>query len=144
MTARRHILFPLLPAVALTLLCVTSTAAGPGEPTPVKPDRESLASREKALRRSDTHGAAKAELRAVRRWLVLAEWAGKEGRVKHQMLRLAELQLDLARRLVALSRMRAEVDRLKRSLLRTKKAIVEDRDRIKQRGEYLGVLRSTR
>lgn len=147
MAARRHILFLLLPAIALAVFPSAPAAAGPGEPTPViKLDRESLVSGEKELRRSDTRGAAKAELRAVRRWLVLAKWAGKEGVVKqeHRMLQLAELQLAFARRLVALSRMRAEVDRLKRSLARTKKAIVEDKNRIKQRGEYLGVLRSSR
>jgi hypothetical protein len=147
MAIQRLIFFSLLPAIVLTLPPVKPATAETGaRELDLKPHRELLVSREKALRRSDAHGAVNAELRVVRRWLVLAKWAGSEGAVKQErrMLQLAELQLVLARRLLALSRMRAEVDRLKRALARTKKAIIDDRDRNKQRGEYLEVLRSTR
>jgi hypothetical protein len=145
MPSRRQIFFSLLPAIVL-LVVKPATAEPDAREFSAMPDRETLVSEEKALRRSDSHGAARVELRTARRWLVLAKWAGSEGETKQErrMLQLTALQLVLARRLVALSRMRAEVERLRRALARTKRAVIEDRDRDKQRGEYLDVLRSTR
>lgn len=146
MASWRHS-FLSLSAAVLALLAVLPAAAEPRETgRAAKPDRQQLVSTEKTLRRSDTHGAATAELRLARRWLLLAQWAGDEGATKQErrMVQLAKLQLDLARRLVSLSRLRAEINRLTRSIALTRKTIVEDRNRIKQRGEYLDVLRSTR
>ena len=131
---------------ALLLASNPDPVAAKTDPKTAVPDADRLAAREKALRRSDTGRAAASELTAVRRWLGLAGWAGEEGREQERQraLSLAELQLALAQRLVTVARLKAEVERLEQALTRTRRAIVDDGKKLKKRGEYLNVLRSTR